>query len=281
MTRMRHVDASLSSILRPRLVSAGRSAPCNIAVIPAEAGIQALNGIARLARDLKSYLWVTDPRESNVACAARTIERLIAGGSAPAPWMTFSCLSKRKSPKRKTPGRFAAHTSRGSLRASLRPGARLTRRALNNAPRARSGVSRRLPAWLGARLAPTGILKTHPHNIPPQNGTVGFSGPRSARRVPQPHREQLSEPVFEPAARKCMARRARAASRATFSRPASWRAPGGARNVGSSRALRGVLSLVSFFARAKKETRPRCGEPHLIRRRRRLDLRTLLPLETI
>jgi hypothetical protein len=24
-----------------------------------------------------------------------------------------------------------------------------------------------------------------------------------------------------------------------------------------------VLSLVSFFARAKKETRPRCGEPQL------------------
>jgi len=28
-------------------------------------------------------------------------------------------------------------------------------------------------------------------------------------------------------------------------------------------AIRGVLSLVSFFARAKKETRPRCGEPQL------------------
>jgi hypothetical protein len=25
-----------------------------------------------------------------------------------------------------------------------------------------------------------------------------------------------------------------------------------------------VLSLVSFFARAKKETRPRCGEPQLV-----------------
>jgi len=212
-------------------------------------------------------LWVADPRKSNVACAARTIQKKIAGGSAPAPWVPFSCLSKRKSPKRMTPGRFAAQTSRGSLRASLRPGARLTRWALNNAPRARSGVSRRLPAWLGARLAPTGILKNHPHNMPPQNGTVGFSGPRSARRVPQPHREYSSEPVSEPEAR--------------ILRPASWRALGGARNGGRGRALRGVLSLVSFFARAKKETRPRCGEPHLIRGRRPLDLRTLLPLETI
>jgi hypothetical protein len=110
-------------------------------------------------------------------------EKIIAGGSAPAPWVTFSCLSKRKSPKRKTPGRFAAPISRGSLRASLRPGASPTRRAhapgarrsaarsfggmevhrtsMNTPPypRARSGVSRRLPAWLGARLAPTGFLK--------------------------------------------------------------------------------------------------------------------------
>jgi len=32
----------------------------------------------------------------------------------------------------------------------------------------------------------------------------GFANqPRSARRVPQPHREYLSETVFEPEARKC------------------------------------------------------------------------------
>ncbi len=41
----------------------GRLRPCNLAVIPAEAGIQALNGIARTARDLNSYLWVADPRQ--------------------------------------------------------------------------------------------------------------------------------------------------------------------------------------------------------------------------
>jgi len=40
-------------------------------------------------------------------------------------------LSKEESPEEKTPGRFAAHIPRGPLRASLRPGARLTRRAQN------------------------------------------------------------------------------------------------------------------------------------------------------
>ena len=36
------------------------------------------------------------------ALCARS-QKLFAGGSAPAPWVTFSCLSKRKSPKRRTP----------------------------------------------------------------------------------------------------------------------------------------------------------------------------------
>ena len=35
---------------------------------PRKAGIQALNGIARLTRDLNSYLWVADPRQ--VPCSA-------------------------------------------------------------------------------------------------------------------------------------------------------------------------------------------------------------------
>jgi len=52
---MRHVDVSLSSGLRLRLTAnGGWLHPCNNAVIPAKAGIQALNGIARLARDLKT-----------------------------------------------------------------------------------------------------------------------------------------------------------------------------------------------------------------------------------
>jgi len=52
-------------------------------VIPATAGIQVLNGIARSARDSQN---------------------LYAGGSAPAPWMTFLCARKEKSPKESAPG---------------------------------------------------------------------------------------------------------------------------------------------------------------------------------
>ncbi len=82
-------------------------------VIPAKAGIQALNGIARTVRDLNGYLWVADPRQ-----------------------VTFSCLSKRKSPKRRTPrsrrippallARAGARQLVGrTIRGSTRTGARL------------------------------------------------------------------------------------------------------------------------------------------------------------
>ena len=113
------------------------------------------------------------------------IESIIAGGSAPAPWVHFFCSAKRNGRKKRPPGRFAAQTSRGPLCASLRPGARLTRRALNNAPRARSKVSRRLPASLGARLAPTGMGATH---LQPARGGV-FKTPNGA---PEP-RKALGE----------------------------------------------------------------------------------------
>ena len=94
---------------------------------------------------------------------------------------------------------------------------------------------------------------------PPTSNLGGkmFSNPRSVRRVPQSHRESSSEPLFE--------------SSRVVQRPTSWRTPGGARNGERGRALRGVLSLVSFFARAKKETRPRCGEPQLPRGCKLLD----------
>jgi len=48
-------------------------------VIPAKAGIQTLNGIARTARD-------TQP--------------LCAGGSAPAPWVTFFARAKKVTKER-------------------------------------------------------------------------------------------------------------------------------------------------------------------------------------
>src|SRR3989344_5905018 len=59
------------------------------------------------------------------ALCARS-QKLFAGGSAPAPWVTFLCLSKEKSPKEMTP------RSRRRLPALLAGiGARLTRRAPN------------------------------------------------------------------------------------------------------------------------------------------------------
>jgi hypothetical protein len=132
----------------------------------------------------KGYLWVADPRQ-----------------------VTFSCLSKRKSPKRRTP-RMAQRLPRlrgfGSRRcpneASCLVGP--SRTSLCATPSGRS------PKALRCSGAPYGVKKIRCH-------LLVFSNPRSARRVPQPHREYSSEPVFEPEAR--------------ILRPASWRAPGGAR----------------------------------------------------
>jgi hypothetical protein len=76
-------------------------AKATFVVMPAEAGIQALHGIARLARDLKSYLWVAGPRKSFVRALRARFEKLMAGGSAPAPWVTLSLFAQRKVTKRK------------------------------------------------------------------------------------------------------------------------------------------------------------------------------------
>jgi hypothetical protein len=59
---------------------------------------------ALCALDLNSYLWVADPRPLLLCALRAQIEKLIAGGSAPAPWVTFLCLSKEKSPKERHPG---------------------------------------------------------------------------------------------------------------------------------------------------------------------------------
>ena len=67
-----------------------------VRVIPAKAGIQGLNGIARFARDLKTYLWMADPRQ-----------------------VTFLCLSKEKLPKERTP-----RSARNPLAFLAPPGAR-------------------------------------------------------------------------------------------------------------------------------------------------------------
>jgi len=54
-------------------------------VMPAEAGIQVLNGIARFARDLKIYLWVADPRQvfSLLVCTAEQKKATQGAGAEP------------------------------------------------------------------------------------------------------------------------------------------------------------------------------------------------------
>ena len=97
------------------------------------------------------YLWVADPRQ-----------------------VTFLCLSKEKSPKEMTP------RSRRPLPALLgKIGARLTRRALNNAPRAqtRGSLLPIFPPMLGGGY---GVLKT-----PPREGSRWVAPiPVGASRAP-------------------------------------------------------------------------------------------------
>jgi len=185
------------------------------------------------------------------ALCARS-EKQIAGGSAPAPWVAFLCLPKEKRRKERAPPGLRPPTPRVPSRlAGLRGyahGASLRRvrtRGILAAP-LRAYAS----AALGARLD-QGVFKTQ------LTGCVGvtdrkvFSGPRSARRVPPPHREQSSEPVFEPEAR--------------ILRPASWRAPGGARNGGhrrSRRALRGVISFGDFSLDKQRKVTCRGSATH-------------------
>ena len=130
--------------------------------------------------------------------APRTIEMLIAGGSAPAPWVTFLCTRKEKSPKESAPpGRRPPTPRVSSRRAGLRGCAdatSLSRRRTLAIPR--SPLRAYASATRGARLDQRGLEKT---SVPWSE--VGCSSPRSARRVPQVHRELLSETVFEPEAR--------------------------------------------------------------------------------
>ena len=168
---------------------------------------------------MKSYLWVADPRQ-----------------------VTFSCLSKKKSPKRRTP-RMAHWSSPPRLWGpALAQRDFLCRGPVAHLPvRDPFGALAQSLTELGCAIR--GWKKTM--------APLVFSNPRSARRVPQPHRELLSEPVFEPEARSV--------------RPASWRAPGGARNGGnrrSRRALRGVLSFGSFSLHEQRKGTCRGSATH-------------------
>ncbi len=106
-----------------------------IVVIPAKAGIQALNGIARLARDS---------------------QKLLAGGSAPAPWVTFFARAKKVT-KESTPPDGATPSLRFSPESALAS----TRRALTT----RLGLkheARFSRFQLRCSGAPYGVLKTPP-----------------------------------------------------------------------------------------------------------------------
>ena len=101
--------------LRPRFnrIMAGGSDLCNIAVIPAKAGIQVLNGIARLARDLKSYVRVAPPLRPI------SVERPAAACTC--GWLThgrflFFARAKKRNQKKARPGAPAGCA--GPLRSS-------------------------------------------------------------------------------------------------------------------------------------------------------------------
>ena len=80
-----------------------------------------LNGIARFARDLNSYLWVADPRQ-----------------------VTFLCSRKEKSPKESAP-----RSARQLLAFLAPPGAR---KLAGRAQRASGSISARLQAPGGAAV---------------------------------------------------------------------------------------------------------------------------------
>jgi hypothetical protein len=155
----------------------------------------------------------------------------------------FSLLAQRKVPKRKR-ARVAHRAQYARFPALLaKPGARLTRRPPTYAARARSKGSRLPPASLRCSVRDTGGEPTH---LEPWHG-CSFS-PRMARRASQPVPGEVARPVFEPGAR--------------ILRPASWGARRGpARSARGSRAIRGRVSLVTFFARAKKVTQGAGAEP--------------------
>jgi len=105
--------------------------PGNGVVTPAKAGVQALNGIARVARDS---------------------ENLIAGGSASAPWVTFFASAKKFTKESTFPGR-REYPLRFAPRARRSPdGTSLSRRATRAIPRAPLRALRPRLAMLGRAM---------------------------------------------------------------------------------------------------------------------------------
>jgi hypothetical protein len=200
--------------------------------------------------------WLT--HENLVVCAPRTMKKLIAGGSAPAPWVSFLCSCKEKKPKESTPPGLRPPTTRvPSRRVCLRGcayGASLRRMRTLAIPR--SPLRAHASASLGARLDQGGIENTFAYRF-----EVGCTNPRSARRVPQPHRGLLSETVFEPEARG-------SAPGELVERPVG-------RGTEGDVARSGVCFFwFLFFAQAKKRNLPWVSHPQVAfhHRRRRFNI---------
>jgi len=175
-------------------------------------------------------LWVADPRQ-----------------------VTFLCPSKEKSPKEIRPGRFAAQTSHGTLRASLRPGARLTRRAHTT----RLGLEHESREY----SRPGSVLGSLRRGLElPTSGLYAevFSTPRMAR----PSIASLCPPARRGAGGMPV-RRAR--HRDVPLRDLHGK---GAKRRTSAPFGRAFFSSL-FFARAKKRDPPAVRKPQIIRRRRR------------
>jgi hypothetical protein len=165
---------------------------------------------------------------------------LIAGGSAPAPWVTLLCLSKEESPEERTP-----RSARLLPPFLAPPGAHQLAGRTLRASGSNTG-SLNYSRWgCGTRRALRGFENPNPWRwvffipvwrtrAPPGFGRAP-AGAQTGMSAPAPPRQDVASGQRGPQSR-------------------------GGEDQG---AIRGVLSLVSFFARAKKETRPRCGEPPL------------------
>jgi len=143
-----------------------------------------------------------------VSRALRAIlKSVIAGGSAPTPWVTFFARAKKVT-KESTP-RDGATSPCASRRHRRAPqlASRQQRGLGSNTRRANTPIP---AAMLGRAIRggeqPTSVWYAEVFSTP-SSSFAGkplmrrFFRSRSARRVPQPHRELSSETVFEPEAR--------------------------------------------------------------------------------
>jgi hypothetical protein len=199
------------------------------------------------------YLRVADPRNQYCVRSAHD-ERLIAGGSAPAPWVTFLCTDKEKSPKEIRPG-AADFPLRFSPKSALAP----TRRALNNAPRAqtRGSLFPILAAMLGGGY---GDLSNHLRPVREGVFNTPYGAPEHRKALGMRPEGVVHRDVRDRSTRQEVSLDLRRAPKP--------------RSAGQC-AIRGRVSLVTFFARAKKVTLG-AGREHPAftqRRRRRLDIR--------